>query len=129
LKKNFWKNFGELGVFMNMKYTITESRLEKVVLDFLDSNLAPYDGWNPEEYIEELKDGSGELYLFWDEDNTDDHMYYLWKALKKRGKVYLTDYHYNFLTDLFGEHWKPIFIKWFEENTKLPVKSVENTSY
>jgi hypothetical protein len=118
-----------LRVFMNMKYIITESRLEKVIVDFLNSNFTPFDGWDPEEYIEKLEDDNGELYLFWDEDNTDDHMYYLWKALKKRGKVYLTDYHYNFLTDLFGEHWKPIFIKWFEENTKLPVKSVENTSY
>lgn len=47
-----------------MKYLITESRLEEVILDFLNSNLVPYEGWNPEEYIEELKDGSGELFLF-----------------------------------------------------------------
>lgn len=112
-----------------MKYIITESRLGEVIVDFLDSNLTPYDGWNPEEYIEELEDDNGELFLFWDEDNTDNHMYYLWKALKKRGKVYLPDETYDFLTDLFGEHWKPVFIKWFEENTKLPVKSVDNTSY
>lgn len=49
----------------------------------MNSNLVPYEGWNPEEYIEELKDGSGELFLFWDDDDTDDHIYYLAKSSKK----------------------------------------------
>jgi hypothetical protein len=112
-----------------MKYNITSSRLEKLIVDFLDSNFTPYDGWNSEEYREELKNENGGLYLFWDEDNTDNHMFYLNKSLKKRGKVYLPDETYDYLTDLFGEYWMSVFIKWFEENTKLPIKSVENTSY
>ena len=111
-----------------MKYIIANSRLEKLILEYLDSNLTPYDGWNPEEYIEELKDGSGELFLFWDDDDTDYHIYYLAKSSKKKGRVFLPDETYNYLSDLFGEYWKPIFIKWFEENTKLPIRSVENIS-
>lgn len=109
-----------------MKYIITESRLGEVIVDFLDSNLTPFEGWNPEGYIEELKDGSGELFLFWDDDDTDDHMYYLGKSSKKKGRVFLPDETYNYLTDLFGKYWKPVFIKWFEENAKLPIRSVEN---
>ena len=107
---------------MNMKYLITESRLEKVVLDFLDSNLVPYDGWNPEQYMDEVE-SSGELFLFLEEDS-EDSIFYISENLNKKGKVYLPDETYDSLTDLFGKYWKPVFIKWFEENTKLPTKSV-----
>jgi len=122
VKKNFWKNFGKLGVFMNMKYIITESRLEKVVLDFLDSNLTPFDGWNPEEYMDEVE-SSGELFLFLEEDS-EDSIFYISENLNEKGRVFLPDETYDYLTDLFGKYWKPVFIKWFEENTKLPTKSV-----
>ena len=28
------------------------------------------------------------------------------------------------LNSMFGEMWKPIFIKWFENKVKLPVKTL-----
>lgn len=113
-----------------MKYIIANSRLENIILRYLDSNLTPYDGWNPEEYYEDARAGLDGLYLFLDEDNTDEHMYYLTKKSNKNfPKVFLPDYWYDSLMDLFGEHWKPVFIKWFEKNTTLPIKSVDGTSF
>lgn len=68
-------------------------------------------------------ESSGEFFLFWEEDS-EEYIFYISEDLNKKGKVFLHDETYDYLTDLFGKHWKPVFIKWFEENTNLLTKSV-----
>jgi hypothetical protein len=112
--------------FLIMKYIITESRLENIILEFLNSNFVPYDGWDPEGYRKELQN-STEIFLFLDNLDTDESMWYNrgGKSKKRYPVIVIPHEKYKTLTNLFGEYWKPIFIKWFEENTKLPVKSVD----
>jgi hypothetical protein len=115
-----------------MKYIITESRLENVVLKYLNYKFTPLGGWNPKEYIEELKDSGGESFIFFEDENDDT--FHIWYSTCDNPNVELDgedcpivaipDKEYYTINSLFGEDWKPIFIKWFKKNTKLRVKSV-----
>jgi hypothetical protein len=115
-----------------MKYIITESRLEDTILKYLDRTITPFGGWSrPKDYRLELAENEGEIFLFLDEDD-EKHMWYstCYNPYVELDKdecplVTIPDEEYNTLTSLFEENWKPIFIKWFTENTKLPVKSVD----
>jgi hypothetical protein len=119
-----------------MKYIITESRLEDTILKYLDRTITPFGGWSrPKDYRIELVENEGEIFFFLDEDEEKD----MWYSTCYNPNVELNeddcpivtipDEEYNTLTSLFEENWKPIFIKWFTENTKLPVKSVDNMGW
>jgi hypothetical protein len=117
-----------------MKVVITESRLEKLVTDYLDDLYYPDYGWaNPDVYQKDVKQ-YGDLVFFIDDQ--DSYVYYGCNAGNENDKMFASYGHlYNYkcpllsiypriserLDSTFGDIWKPIFKKWFENNTGLEV--------
>jgi hypothetical protein len=118
-----------------MKVVITESRLEKVVIDYLDDIYVPDYGWSyPDVYRKDV-DKYGDL-VFFIEDK-DSYIYYGCNANAGPEDEFFAGYGHlhNYkcpllsvypvvakrLDSTFGDIWKPIFKKWFEDNTGLEV--------
>ena len=134
-----------------MKYLITESKLEQGIYDYLDELFTAENG-NTE--IHKLKsidengkeiDGAYDLVNddYYDGDNQDylfswtDNEYYesltpnyitqaeLETLIKKTPNVEMHDKNkVMMLNSIFGEMWKPIFNKWFQDKVNLPVKTL-----
>ena len=134
-----------------MKYLITESKLEQGIYDYLDELFSAENG-NTE--IHKLKsidedgkeiDGAYDLVNddYYDGDNQDylfswtDNEYYesltpnyitqaeLETLIKKTPNVEMHDKNKVMsLNSIFGEMWKPIFSKWFQDKVNLPVKTL-----
>lgn len=117
-----------------MKVVITESRLEKVVTDYLNDLYYPDYGWaNPDVYQKDVKQ-YGDLVFFI--DDRDSYVYYGCNAGSENDRMFetygnLRNYKCPLLSihprvskrlySTFGDIWKPIFKKWFEINTGLEV--------
>lgn len=124
-----------------MKYIITEQqneRIVKTIIEYLDSNLTPYHGWAPtKNYKQEIRYSGGELFLYSEEDEVSgsgDHMWYsecdnenLAEPLPEgHCPVVMIDSPYGKSLDgYFGDLWKPVFKKWFQHHTGLPVIQVD----
>jgi hypothetical protein len=124
-----------------MKVVITESKLEKVITDYLDDLLTPDYGWGNNTrhgtYQDDV-DKYGDLVFFI--DDKDSYIYYGCNANAGPEDEYFAGYSHlhNYkcpllsvypvvaqrLDSLFGEIWKPIFKKWFEQNTGLIVNQI-----
>lgn len=134
-----------------MKYLITESKLEQGIYDYLDELFAAENG-NTE--IHKLKsidedgkeiDGAYDLVNddYYDGDNQDylfswtDNEYYesltpnyitqreLDSLIEKTPIVEMHDKNkVMMLNSIFGEMWKPIFNKWFQDKVNLPIKTL-----
>jgi len=117
-----------------MKVVITENRLEKVVTDYLDDMFYPDYGWEDEEYYRGELKINNELNFYI--DDIDSYIYYGCNSGEKNDKNFepsgkleyykcplLSIYPYmaQRLDSVFGDIWKPIFKKWFEDNTGLEV--------
>ena len=123
-----------------MKYIITEQqaeRLTQTILDYLNDNLTPIKGWQKtKEYKKELKENDSELFLFIEDveqPGEKDHMWYSTHtnphvSIKKEDSpvVLIPDSKAIALDGYFGDMWKPIFIEWFQNNTGLKVRKVDN---
>ena len=121
-----------------MKVLITESRLEKLVIDYLDDIYVPDYGWNENNrygsYQQDV-DKFGDLVFFIDDQ--DSYIYYGCNANAGPEDEFFAGYGHlhNYkcpllsvypavaqrLDSTFGDIWKPIFKKWFEKNTGLEV--------
>ena len=121
-----------------MKVVISESRLEKVVIDYLNDLYYPDYGWNENtrhgSYQEDV-DKWGDIVFFI--DDVDSYIYYGCNANAGPEDEYFAGYGHlhNYkcpllsiypvvakrLDSTFGDIWKPIFKKWFETNTGLEV--------
>jgi hypothetical protein len=112
-----------------MKYIITESRLERAIIEYLNDNFYPDYGW-ADTYQKEIdKFGAVEFFI----NDIDSYIYYGCNYgledelhLKNHGCPLLSIYPRisQQLNGLFGDIWKPIFKKWFEENTGLKVNQI-----
>jgi len=102
-----------------MKYIITESKAQDVILKYLDVYIEPDYSWGTKLhsfYRKDVKEhGSYDFvindrlgYSYW--DGNDNH-----KLLEVMPWVY------EQLDGLFGDMWEPIFIKWFEKNSGLKI--------
>jgi len=122
-----------------MKYIITEDqndRLKNYIIDYFDKYLTPYGGWKPhKEYLEELKDTSGEIFFFFeelrDEGDIEDYPHIRYYScsnfLVSRYDcplIVISDKVFCDLNALPVDLWKPIFIEWFQGHTKLPLKKI-----
>ena len=133
-----------------MKYIINESRLEELIVDYLNKMYDVNDiHWtNPiggEGYDDGEDDGWNEdpnrLY-FYTGDFSDGDRIFNWYD-KDYWNVERSDNARNFyqkspvldfenendletLNGYFGDKWVPIFKKWFEDNFRIPVKSIFN---
>ena len=134
-----------------MKYLITESKLEQGIYDYMDELFSSENG-NTEIHRlntidEDGKDMVGSYDFvnddYYDGDNQDylfswtDNEYYelltpnyitqaeLETLIKKTPNVEMHDKNKVMtLNSIFGEMWKPIFNKWFQDKVNLPVKTL-----
>jgi hypothetical protein len=102
-----------------MKYIITESKLNSFIYDFLTSNYYPDYNWGPELHDFYREDVS--KYGYFDFMINDGSAFDYTRDSKTLG---IQDWIYKYLDDLFGKRWEPIFVKWFEDNSGLPVGDV-----
>lgn len=119
-----------------MKYIITESKLESAIISYLDENFYPDYGWT-DSYQEDV-DKWGDLVFFI--NDVDSYCYY--GCNMQDGGEHNSFEGYGSLNGFecpllsiyprvsqqlnsyFGDVWKPIFKKWFEENTGLTVNQI-----
>lgn len=124
----------------NMKYIITESKLDGAITNYLDSM---FDVKNIKViHPVEDDDEDGNLYQDFDravfyvgENYFDGEEYFRWygkhyfeKNKNMSDKVPVVDLeseYYNRLDGYFGDLWEEPFKKWFTKNFNFPVKSVE----
>jgi hypothetical protein len=125
-----------------MIYIISEQQNERfldLIFSYLDSNLTPFLGWeSSRKYKEDLlvddeiffhiveSDGSGEDAHMWYSLHTNPHA-----TVPKEVSPLITlpSVQYNSLDGFFGDFWKPIFKKWFEENTGLRLKTIDKQGW
>ena len=122
-----------------MKVVITESRLESLIIDYLNDSYYPDYGWKGNSksdigYQDEI-DKWGDIVFF--VDDQESYIYYGCNANAGPEDEFFAGYGHlhNYecpllsispymsqrLDSAFGDIWKPIFKKWFEDNTGLEV--------
>lgn len=126
--------------FKTVEQSIRANKLEKTILEYLDSHLTPFKGWDSRKgYQIELENNSGELFIFtvesYGDSSVDEHMWYsicdnqnLTEPMPEGHcpVVVLPSSSYDALTGYFGNSWKPIFKEWFMKNTGgLPVIHID----
>ena len=136
-------------VFINMKFIISENRINDLVIKHLDSMFDVANiGWiygaddmgNDVDYAAEFYEGDwGENTLFrwynknywYDEESNlpkDGHEYdrrILNKSIKESPIVEFEDSHLSSQLDgIFGDRWEEPFKRWFEDNFHFPVKTI-----
>jgi hypothetical protein len=132
-----------------MKVIITESKLEKVIYDFMDELFAAENG-NTEIHKLESLSASEKLnepiegaYEFVNDDYYEHDQEYLFswtgkeyyenhqrqsfgaRLVNEAPIVEILDYErIKKLDSYFGDIWKPVFKKWFENKVNLPIKTL-----
>lgn len=105
-----------------MKVVITESRLDKVITDYLNDSFYPDYNWGPELhdfYRKDVKKHGG--YEF---EINDVVAYSYYNDDEYTKALIIEEWLVDKLSTLFGNFWQPIFKKWFEENSGLKVKQM-----
>jgi hypothetical protein len=122
-----------------MRYVITESKLEQVIIDYLNEifpiddihylNADAYDVDSSEVYDDEtrvefyLGDYSEEMTIFW---WYDCKYFYPDSPAQTICPTVVIEHPYDDrLIAYFNDKWEEPFKKWFTENFDLPVKTVE----
>jgi hypothetical protein len=126
---------------LSMKYIISESKLEKTIVNYLDE-LFPLDDINwhhPYEYNDETGEEfeSDTLIEYYrgdfDEGNDICFRYYFCEYFNQGSyaqdicpTVSLEIPYERILDGYFGDTWREPFKQWFEERFELPVKTIDN---
>jgi hypothetical protein len=103
-----------------MKYLFTESKINKIILDYLNDNVYPDYDWGPDLYDfyrDEIRKYNSysfpindvEAYAFYGEYANDKNV------------LEISEWLSNKLTALFGDNWQPVFNDWFEERSGLKI--------
>ena len=103
-----------------MKYIISESKINSLIYDFLTSNYHGDYKWGPkfhEFYRQDVSEYGYHDFMI------DDISAYDYDG--DNGTLGIQDWVYEGLDDLFGNLWEPIFVKWFEDNSGLPVEHLK----
>jgi len=129
-----------------MKYVITESKLNSAIYDYIDNLF--HDGKKIEmvkntrtddDTLEDVEvvgaydffhKGEDELFTWTGKEYYDrPHNKSVWSKWKELAPILeILDYRkLDTLNNMFGDLWRPIFIKWFEDNFSLPVKTLNDT--
>lgn len=118
-----------------MRIIITENRLNQIIVDYIDkyydvndiNYIYHIDGNNNESYI-------GIQYYLGDYDNVifsiykEDYWYSDYDSRKKLSPILMVEDR-DFVSSLygiFGDRWKPVMAKWFENNFNEEVKTVNH---
>lgn len=128
-----------------MKYVVTQKQIDglrETIINYLDSNLTPFGGWDTRKSYNKERESTGEIFIFfvdendlgYNDANEESHMWYsdcdnpnLSEPLPK-GQCPLVTIplaKYEALDAFFGDIWKPIFLEWFKEHTGLKIKQVD----
>jgi hypothetical protein len=100
------KFFGKIFYLLNMKYIISESKLEKLIMNYLDSSIQQV------EEVYHVEDG--DEYVGWKID--DEVVFAIEKSSNKLG---ILDTFFSTLQGLFGltqEQCEEYLLKWIKEN-------------
>ena len=122
-----------------MKYIITESRLDDIVIEYLNGmfDVSNVRSTNPTEYDDETgenydDDTRVEFYLGdYEDENTifkwyDCGYFYPDSPAQNICPTVVVEHPYDDrLIALFNDKWEEPFKKWFTENFDLPIKTVE----
>ncbi len=116
-----------------MKILINESKLEQAIFEYLDEEYTPDYGWDETTQLAVDKWGDAVFFI----NDVDSYIYYGCNANAGPEDEFFAGYGrlHNYkcpllliyptigrkLTHMFGDMWKPIFKKWFENNTGLEV--------
>ena len=122
---------------MNMRYIISESKYDNFIYEYIDK-LFPREHLNfgspyiTDEQGNEVEDK--DRVEFWFDVGRDEDVCFRWYGcdyfysnapLKQHCPfVILENIYDNKLNSLFQDSWKPIFKKWFTNNSGLPIKTV-----
>lgn len=111
-----------------MKYLISESKLNSLIYKYLTDNFYPDYNWGPDLYDFYKKETERYGYVDFLIDDVSSYLYLLnenekWQIPPK--SLVIRSAFANKLNDLFGEFWKPVFIKWFEDNSGLDVEHLK----
>jgi len=122
-----------------MKVIISENRVKQIIRKYLDDTFTPDYGWGNNtrhgSYQDDV-DRYGDVVFFI--NDVDSYIYYGCNADNEIINGSEDGHLYNYkcpllsiyprisqqLNSLFGDIWKPIFKKWFEENTGLIVNQI-----
>lgn len=117
-----------------MKYIITENRLESFITSEFDKDLTPTGGWWTHSKIrKELRSFSEWMPIYYDKDfytdfaDNDSTKYMNYS--KKDKIVELEDQLYYKYESMFEDLWKPVFLKWFNQHSGLPIDRVQYGYY
>ena len=143
----------KVNTHTNMKYIITESKLNSSVYNFMDNLFASKNG-NTEIYkLDSIDEDGGSLIDSYDfvNDNyySDEGSEYLFswtgkeyfKTVYSQGYITKTEYEVMVsespmvvildkiakeeLNNFFGDLWKPVFKQWFKDKTGLDYKTLD----
>ena len=103
-----------------MKFIITESRIDQIIVNYLDENFIPNYGWATIDYYRSQV-AKWNNYNFLIED--DEAYAYYREYDGNQNVLAVNDWLTDKLTALFGNKWPPVFRQWFEEATSLKVKT------
>jgi len=110
-----------------MRYLITETRIHDFIYEYLEKNYPPDYGWMSHNYYENYvkRWGNHEFYL-------NDNVAYVYVGrnrdfdiLNEKESLIVWNKASDELTKRFGDLWKPVMAKWFEDNTGLQVKHLD----
>ena len=111
-----------------MKYLISESRLFDFIYEYLSSRYYPDYNWGPE--LHQFYKNDIEAHGWYDFNINDTGAYtYLGEDGiyndNEKNTLLIQPWISENLDMLFGTAWKDVFVKWFEDNSGLPVEHVE----
>lgn len=108
-----------------MKFIITESKIDNIILNFLNMEFIPDYDWGPELfdfYKNEVdKYGSVDFYV---NDEVVFTYFGEWDGYDYLYRLEVYNHVSEILDNVFGSRWVPVLKNWFEKNTNLEVKEM-----
>jgi hypothetical protein len=105
-----------------MKYIITESKYNDIVIKYLNDRIYPDYGWiSTDDYESEINAfGYVDFYI----NDKKGYSYVDGYSESNVWTLVISPWLGKELTDFFSLRWKPIFKEWFETNTGLEVGDI-----
>ena len=103
-----------------MKYLIPESKINKIILDYLNDNVSPDYNWGHglhDFYRDEIEKYNQYTFPI----NGDDGYTYYGYYSGHKNVLEISEWLSDKLTALFGDNWQPVFNDWFEERSGLKI--------
>jgi len=105
-----------------MNYIVNESKLNNLILNYINQNFHPDYDWGPElhDFYRNEIDKYGSYNFTIDEERAYDFH----KDWGEGPELVVHEFVTDQLNGLFGKHWSPVFKDWFEKNSGLKAESM-----